>query len=151
MEKLEKRLQFVITIALFFTVILDAMFKLAPNKFDSNQIILMWGSSIAVLLIDYIFLEIVGNKFKDWVYKYTNLLLLVDVGMFAVLLVINAAVSNGENISSLYSAPYGISIFGVVIVPLAILIIFIADIFHTKVFPGGYYKRIEEWKRGKMK
>lgn len=142
MEKLEKRLQFVITIALFFTVILDAIFKLAPNNFNSNQIVLLWGASVAALLVDYIVLELAENKLKPWVYKYTNRLLLADVAMFVVLLVVNAAVSVGTA-PLFYKLPYIVSLYGVLLIPMVILAIFISDILHTEFFPTCATKKFK--------
>lgn len=55
----EKRLQFVITLVLFFPIILTAMYSYADSKQNSMSVsALTWGTFIFLYLVSYLVIEV---------------------------------------------------------------------------------------------
>jgi len=134
MEKLQQRLQFVITIFLFFPVILDALYKQANNYSDFNKTILSWGLTISVLILDYILLEFVKKWNYKNTFKYIDYSLFVILGSFAFVFYILAATQSFASLPHFLIYFFLVSTGSLQILPLLILTLLITDqgIFYFK-------------------
>ena len=83
-ERFKQRFQFLVTITLFFPVLMDALFKEVNNVLDINKTMLSWGAIIAVLIFDYILLECTKKFIFGWISKLINISLFINIGSFAI-------------------------------------------------------------------
>lgn len=126
MAELKKRLEFIITLALFFPVVLDAIYKATPDESKSGSIILLWGIVIAVLILNYLFVELRKGKMLDWVIKYADRLLVLEVVTFIPVLFVLAATQR-ELVSFPYVLSLVIGTISIIFIPVGVLVLFVID------------------------
>jgi hypothetical protein len=80
-KALKNRLMFVITIALFYPVLIDAFYKTSSDPTAATKNILIWGAIVSILLINYVILELAEIR-AVWVLKTVNVLLLFEILAF---------------------------------------------------------------------
>lgn len=134
-EKIEdasKRLYFVITLILFFPILLQAIFGL-PNSGENNvnEVILKSGISLSFLIICYIIFEIRKNKISSIALKFLNATYLLIVACFASLLIFFAYVTNEDSIPQnwILENIFLLSLWGFMWLPVVSVIIVIIDFF----------------------
>lgn len=120
--KIKERLQFVIVLSLFFPTFLDVVFKQASNEVSkSNSALISWGAVIVLLILNYLFIEIMGDKEKlqRRVVKIIDVLLLVNIAMFVPVLLIFVEVQY-KVLPALYVFPFKAGILGIMAAPFLI-------------------------------
>src|SRR3984885_14009520 len=81
--QIENRLQFLITISIFFPVLLYSFFQtFGESEKDSNAILLKAASLVFVYLIDYILFLIVKKDIGDKRMRWLNILVIVGIASF---------------------------------------------------------------------
>lgn len=86
-EKLQNRFQFLIVVAMFMATLLDVFFRLNNSPSSYNQTILNWGNVIAILIIDFVFIEAINKKITSiyiyiiYIFLHLNLLIFTSVFM----------------------------------------------------------------------
>ncbi len=128
MKVLKDRLQFVITLALFFPVVLDSLLGLGSNPSNSNETVLKWGVVIAALIFDYLVIEIKEFEINKKLEVILDKLLLIEIFMFALISFIFAALFQNGSISTFYKWLLEGSLIGVVIIPIIILICLVGNL-----------------------
>ncbi len=131
-NKIEKRTEFAIVIAIFFSTILSLF--MSKNDFDKPDLELIYGSVAAIYLLVYILIQI-GNKYltEGW-FKVINSSLLIGIMSFAYPLLV--LTSNAEEIGWAGQVLLKVSFFGIVSLPLAIVFLivigFVIESFRSK-------------------
>ena len=128
MKALRDRLQFTITLALFFPVILDSLLGFGSEPVASKEMILKWGVVIAALIFDYLIIEIKDWKVNEKLVTSLNRLLLMEILMFAVICFVFASLFQNGNIPTFYDWSLRVSLVGVIAIPLIIFIILAGNI-----------------------
>ena len=129
-EKLKPRFQFLVTIALFFPVLLEPLFKQSGNSESSiNKIMLYWGLEVAILIVSYILLECTKKWSSERIFKLVNISLFANLGSFAIVLFIFAAMQNTMYISYFYLYVFGTTFPAILVIPTIIFILLATNIF----------------------
>lgn len=90
-EKVENRLQFVITISVFFGALLYNFFKFTnTNELDSNGIVLQESSLVVVFICSYLLFSIYSKKIPVKWLKRLDHLVLFSVGCFVFPMIVMA-------------------------------------------------------------
>lgn len=133
-KRVHDRLQFVLILVFFFPTVIQAMFNLAGSEeADASKIILGWGLIIAMLVATYLFLESFQEHFRSRFLKLIDGLLLVYIALFVpVFLILSYLASQGE-ISTIYSYPLGISLAGMVFLPILLILILTAYAYFKEI------------------
>src|SRR5437868_1626535 len=84
-KDLQRRLQFLFTVTLFFPILFEALLKQANSPSDIDKTILSWGFIIGMLIVDYTMLEFT----KKWNLKLNStlitILLFISLGSFVAM------------------------------------------------------------------
>lgn len=142
-EKLKPRLQFLVTIALFFPIILEYLFKQGgTSDLEVNKMILLWGLEIAILICCYILLECTKRWESQKIFNLTNCFLFVNMFSFSVVLFIFAAMQNTGYISYIYLYVFGTAFPSVLAIPTILFILLTVNIFLPENKKNWVYHKI---------
>jgi hypothetical protein len=78
-SKLQKRLEFIVTINIFSLTVLQSFFESSVDYINQKNIIPYWGFLIAFLLFDYLLVCLGQNKINDSMFKFLDKILLIDI------------------------------------------------------------------------
>ena len=117
-NELRSRLQFALVLALFFPVILNAALKGTIGNLSPEIITLKWGLVIVVMVMCYFFIEFLDRVVSTPVLITINVLIFIEIGMFAGLLYYMAAFLFG---SITFPILLALSVIGVWFVPIVLL------------------------------
>ncbi len=82
MKDLENKLQFIITLSLFFPVLLYAIFD---NK-GASQATLKWGTVVIFLIFNYLYLNLLKSELPKKIIKWLDILLDINIVFFIPLI-----------------------------------------------------------------
>lgn len=119
-KRLKDRLQFVFVLTLFFPTMLAAIFG-PSSAAGSSKNIGAYGLVICCLIIIYLYTELAHQYLSKLVVKICDYILLIDIASFAFIYYVFAAVQFG-NIPAYFLYPFGLSIFGILLIPLGIIL-----------------------------
>lgn len=129
-EKLKSRFQFLVTIALFFPILLESLFKQGGSSESSiNKIMLYWGLEVAILIVSYILLECTKRWSSERIFKLINISLFANLGSFAVVLFIFAAMQNTMYLSYFYFYVFGTAFPAILVIPSIIFSVLVINLF----------------------
>lgn len=114
-EKLKSRFQFLVTIALFFPVILDSL--LNKDSAKDSSIIFYWGFQVAILILGYILIECTKKWSNETIYKLANFSLFVNLGSFIVVFYIFADMQKTGSIPYFYKYVFSTAFPAILIIP----------------------------------
>lgn len=143
-KKLHDRSQLVIGLLLFFPVTIGALFGTGPAQLSGNMSILSWGSVIGIFILDYMFLELLGDKIVCWIQKTVNFFLLIEICSFGIVLVALSLLPKGGSYATLsfYKYAYVVGLGCLTFIPLVILIAFTLNFVYLTI-----HEIIEGFKR----
>ncbi len=118
LKDLNDRLQFAFVLTLFFPTMLSAFFG-TNHQVELNQNIALYGLVILCLILTYVYIAILAERMQNWLISTCNFLLLLQIAFFVPIYYVMAVVQKGE-ISHLFILPFGISIFGIILIPIGI-------------------------------
>ncbi len=79
---LKDRFQFLVVIAMFFPIILEALFKMTASDLDFfYKNLLSYGIIIFFFICSYILIELLQKYFLPWIVSVVNWLLLFTIGV----------------------------------------------------------------------
>ncbi len=126
------RFQFVIGIALFFPVVLDAIGKAGQmSEIASSEMTLKYAGTASMLLFAYLLLEILGDKIWTLLPKILNCMLMAEIGLFALTFSLVASMTGKttEMFSSWDMWIYKADLFMLMIIPVVSFIMLAANLF----------------------
>ncbi len=127
MKILKDRLQFAITLALFFPVVLESLFRLGTDPIEPETMTLRWGLVIAALILSYFVIEIKEFKIHERLAVYLDKFLLLEIFIFSLLCFIFASLAQNGYLSVLYTWIFKISLLGVIFIPITFFIILVGN------------------------
>lgn len=122
---IEKRLQLVMVLVLFFPVLLDALYKSVSDELSASHMILKWSIVIVVLVLSYLCYEGIKDRILVWVARWTNILLLLEVALFTPVFLGLALFDQTPSLLNLIA--YDIGLLGVMSLPFGIFIILLIN------------------------
>ncbi|MFZ2072297.1 MAG: hypothetical protein WA101_00325 [Minisyncoccia bacterium] len=129
-EKLKPRFQFLVTIALFFPILLEPLLKQGGSlESGINKIMLYWGLEVAILIVSYILLECTKRWSSERIFKLINISLFANLSSFAVVLFIFAAMQNTMYISYFYLYIFGTAFPAILVIPSIIFMVLAINLF----------------------
>lgn len=134
-KTIKERSQIVIALLLFFPVVIEALFKIEPNQLSGDMSILSWGSVIGIFIFNYLFIELVGEKFTNWIKKTVNHLLALEIASFAFVLVSLSLLPKGGSylLITFYKYGYVAGLGCLTFIPLIIIAIFTLDFVYLSI------------------
>lgn len=108
-DNIKNRLQFLVILFLFFPTIFS----------KSEELMLKWVISIAVIVIIYLLLELIGESLRPLISKVVNILTLVSISLFIPMFILLSNFDKFTNINS-YKNLFTINLKALLYVPLVI-------------------------------
>ena len=127
-EKIRQRFQFLATISLFFPLLLDALLKEGNNLNNLNKVALGWGAVIAVLIIDYIFLEYVKKQTYSIIPKLVNFLIFLNLGAYVIIFIMFAALPEASQLPGFLFPVFKFLILSILRIPQLIFLILVINL-----------------------
>lgn len=134
MKDLENKLQFVITLTLFFPVLMSALFEINT----ANEIILKWGRVVIFLILNYLYLNLLKPELTSKIIKWIDLLLDLNIFLF-IPLILSFSVQTKSTLFTQITLLTGL--WGVMLVPIFILLLLISYAVY-RTFPKFFYRII---------
>lgn len=129
MQSIERKFQVLLTIALFFPLILDKLFYNLPIQATAN--ILVYGYCIGFLILDYICLEWMNFTLSKMGNRVVNLILLLTfISLSLVFLILAYSVPNNYEVPILYLITLGIFYSS----PFLLFITLVVDLYLSSLF-----------------
>jgi hypothetical protein len=119
MDKLKQRFLFLVTISVFFPILLDALFSQA-NSTDIYKVTIHFGALIAILIFDYIFLELLDKWSHLILKKLVNISVFVNLGAYAILFLIFNELQAREHLPNFISVIFIFLVNCLLYIPLII-------------------------------
>lgn len=143
-QKLKSRFQFLVTITLFFPILLEILFKEGGSpETNINKIMLYWGLEVAILIVSYILLECTEKWGSKITFKLTNISLFANLGSFAVVLFVFAGIQNTMYISYYYLFLFGTAFPAILVIPTIIFMLLVFNFFHL-ILKEEYVKHFKK-------
>ena len=95
-KSLQDHFQFLVILILFLPTIANALYGGSTAQLDANKQMLTWGAVIAVLVADYLLMEILKHRLIWSVGKWVDRLVLLNVAASAPVFYIMAAYGSTE-------------------------------------------------------
>ena len=114
----KNRFQFLATVALFFPVILDALHLDADSGFQ--KVHLVWSIMIAILIVNYILLELLGLRINRKVLRAINWCILAALGAYAIFLFLTGELAGRGYLPHFFEYIFRLATFGIDWLPFAI-------------------------------
>lgn len=133
MKELESKLQFVITIALFFPVLMTALLK---DKADNPT--LQWGILVIFLIMDYLYIDSLKKEIPAEVKRWINLFLDINILLFIPLIFAFSVPIKSLTITKVV---FLTGLWGVMLMPIFILSLLIGSAIY-RTFPK-FFNRIK--------
>ncbi len=126
-REIEEKLEFVITLSVFFPSLLYNLFKLA-NKTEqkSNDIVVSWSVVVSIYLLNYIVFQFIKNKVPEKLLKIFKIILLIGISSY-IIPILYIAIYKNNPIHGLTAFLFKASIWGLPAIPtllFAILLLF---------------------------
>lgn len=116
MNNLESKFQFLITLALFLPVIMEAVF----DQKNANPTILQWGIVIAMLIVNYLYISSFKHEFPKKMLKFITITTDFNILSYALFILTTAYQVN--HLYLITNIVLLISFYAVMFLPLLILV-----------------------------
>ncbi len=144
-EDVDKKLQFTLVLALFFPVLLEALFDLSgANHTEASNIILKWSLVIFLLILNYLIFEskkaelsIKSLKYLGWVFVSNTLCYALVILSFGISTTYVAQTDN-----QILVFMYSFALYGIMTSPVIALFIMLLDLVHTEF--TGFWKELKK-------
>lgn len=121
--EIRQRIQFVVTISIFYTAILYHWFNIY-DKAKSDKMVISYTALVGFYLIAYIIFEIEKNKIQYIFLKIINISTLIGTGMFLVQFALMSYLDKLPNMFFIKIIEI-FSLWGAMLVPIALLVFII--------------------------
>lgn len=123
----ESRLNVLITIVLFFPVILQALFSSSGSDLIKiNELILKWGLLIFLAIVNYLVFQWNKKKSSERILEYFNYVIYANLICYAFLILILAFVANGY-VSLITIVLYTVSLCGIMSLPVIGILVLLSN------------------------
>ncbi len=129
-EEVEKHLQFTIVLAMFFPVLVEALFSLGEYSVESvSRTTLGLGASISILIMSYILFEWRKNKLTNRVLKYLNWTFFATIICYACIFLLLSQISstNTSTDNRFMYYVFKAALYGLLYIPFASFAILMFD------------------------
>lgn len=141
-KSLNERFQFVMTLVLFYPVMLQAVLGISAAA-DGNKTVLEYGLVIGILVLDYLFLEVIKTRILPIIARYTDLLLLLELVAFIPVYYVLAYLQSHPTVSVIYGVAFGDGALAILIVPFIIAFLLGANILYNLYEePVRYFRKL---------
>ncbi|HVY67300.1 MAG TPA: hypothetical protein VHA30_00160 [Patescibacteria group bacterium] len=125
--EVERRLEFVITLAIFFPSLLYSLFNVAnESEQNSNGIIIKWGLFVSFYIIDYIIFQIRKKRTGESLLEMLKILLLIGIGIYIIPIWDMAIYGNGP-IYGISALLFKSSLWILLAIPLLLIILLLTE------------------------
>lgn len=119
--KVRNRLQFVMVLALFYPVMLDAFYRSMEQEFAGSFTLLKWGAVIATITLNYIFFEIIAAQLSQRSLKFIDFLMLLEIGAFVPVFIVFGMIQTGA-VSTLWFFSYVLGYVFSLVIPMLVFV-----------------------------
>ncbi len=137
--EIQNRIQFLVTIAIFFTVVLSYFFNIY-DKSNANRVALSYVGVVAVYLLTYLCFEISRSKIKTNCLKIINIITFISIGTFLLpIIYLSLIVARPSTLLFIMQTLFQTSLYSLMIVPILLLV--------TILWSLVFYDKITFWRR----
>jgi glucose uptake protein GlcU len=136
MQDLNGLFQFAVTVSLLFLTVMEFLLKSANMASDQMSLAeLKWVSVPIFLVMSYVLFRIFKRKYRDWVFKTTNILLLIEIVLIVIAIIV--VMINGNGVIHSYITLFILSgsLWGTAILPVLIFLFLAASTLFKKQHP----------------
>jgi len=119
LQTIKRRFNFVVTLTLFFPIILQALYQEDIEAYGLSA--LAWGIVAAVLIANFLLLEVVSNNLAKWELCAVSWLLFGNIFLFVPTILIIG--SNSESLSQLLEFIFKVTLGGLFFIPCVVFIL----------------------------
>lgn len=138
-KEIENRLQFVITISIFFLALISYFFKsLGENESKINDMLRSWGGIIVFYLLSYLFFEFFKREIRGKFLKVLDFSLLIGIFAFVMPIAVlctkefkSFSIIESANIFLFKTSLYALPLISILIL-FAIIIFYILSLYGSR-------------------